>query len=105
MSEIVKGGAKKQEDEYFAKLDFERRKKRLEEEHQKLKDEEKKKLKDLHYMRCPKCGMEMVELDFEGVKIDKCTECMGIFFDDGELDIILEKKESGLMDRFVRLFK
>ena len=30
---------------------------------------------------------------------------MGIYFDDGELDQILKKKDPGLFDRFVKLFK
>ncbi|HPM76154.1 MAG TPA: zf-TFIIB domain-containing protein [bacterium] len=105
MSEIVKGGAKKNEDQYFAKMEFERKKKALEKEHERLKAEERKKLKEQHWMRCPKCGMEMVELEFESVKIDKCTECLGIYLDDGELDQLMESKNAGVMSRFAKLFK
>ena len=105
MSELVKGGAKKAEDEYFAKLEFERKKKKLEEEHHQMKAEERKRLKEQHWMRCPKCGMEMVELEFEGVKIDKCSECLGIYLDDGELDQLLEQKKEGVFGRFSKLFK
>ena len=74
MADDIKKQAKRAEDEYFAKLDFERKRKKLEEEHHAMKSARKKQLKELHWMRCPKCGMEMVEIDFEGVKIDKCTE-------------------------------
>ncbi len=105
MSEIVKGGAKTNEDKYFAKMEFERKKKALEEEHERLKANERKKLKEQHWMRCPKCGLEMVELEFENVKIDKCTECLGIYLDDGELDQLLESKNAGVMSRFAKLFK
>jgi Zn-finger nucleic acid-binding protein len=96
--------AKRNEDEYFARLEFERRKKLFEEEHAKMKAAEKKKLKETHWMHCPKCGMEMVELEFEGVKIDKCSECLGIYLDDGELDTLISKKE-GVVSRFAKLFK
>jgi hypothetical protein len=105
MADDIKKQAKRAEDEYFAKLDFERKRKKLEEEHHAMKAAQKRQVEELHWMRCPKCGMEMVEIDFEGVKIDKCTECMGIYFDDGELDQILKKKDPGLFDRFVKLFK
>jgi len=103
MSEVQKI-AKKNEDHYFAKLEFERRLKALEEEHKKMKAAEKARLKDLHYMRCPKCGMEMVELEFEKIKIDKCTSCMGIYLDNGELETLLESR-AGLLKRFSGLFR
>jgi len=37
------------------------RKKMQEEEHRTLAEEEKKRLREFHYMRCPKCGMELSE--------------------------------------------
>jgi len=43
-----------------------------------LAEEEKKRLKELHYMRCPKCDMELIEIDYKGIKVDKCSECEGI---------------------------
>ena len=67
------------EEGYFARMEFERRKKIEEEKHRKLAEEEKKKLKDLHFMRCPKCGMELIEIDYRSIKIDKCSECEGIW--------------------------
>ena len=38
-----------------------------------IKQDEKKKLKELHWMRRPKCGMELVEIDFDGIKVEKCS--------------------------------
>ncbi len=102
--DIIKPALSK-EDEYFAKQEFERKRKRLEEEHHAMKAAEKKALKDQHWMRCPKCGMEMVELDFQGIKIDKCSECLGIYFDDGEVEQILKNKDQGVLTRFAKLFK
>jgi uncharacterized protein len=96
--------SKSNEDLYFARLEFERKQKKLEEEHHKMKKAERDRLKKEHWMRCPKCGMEMVELEFEGIKIDKCSECLGIYLDNGELDELMEKK-SGLLNRFGKLFK
>ncbi len=93
-----------QEDEYFARMEFERKKKVEEEKHKKLGDEEKRKLKDLHYMRCPKCGMELIEIDYKGIKIDECSECEGIWLDAGELETVSKLEKTGL-DKLFSVFK
>ena len=80
------------EEEYFARMEFERLRVKALEKEAKLKEAECAKLKDLHYMCCPKCGHAMVEVELEGIKVDKCTTCKGIYFDDGELEQILEKQ-------------
>jgi hypothetical protein len=85
-----------QEEEYFARQEFEKRKKAEEEKQKKLATEEKKKLKELHHMRCPKCGMHLVEIDFKGIKIDKCSHCSGSWFDAGEIEDLLGQDKSVL---------
>lgn len=96
---------RKQEDEYFARIEFEKRKKALEEKKRRMKQEERQKQKEQHWMHCPKCGMEMVEITFEGIKVDKCSECLGIFFDDGEVDQLVEKNRPGFLSRMTSVFK
>lgn len=96
---------KKQEDEYFARIEFEKRQTALKEKQKRIKSDERKKLKEKHWMHCPKCGMEMVEITFEGVKVDKCSECLGIFFDDGEVDQLIEKNKPGFLSRMTSVFK
>jgi uncharacterized protein len=51
------GKPSEREEEYFARMEFERKKKSEEEKQRKIAEGEKKKLKELHYMKCPKCGM------------------------------------------------
>ena len=92
------------EDEYFARLQFEKQKKIEEEKHKKLKVAEKNRLKEMHFMRCPKCGMELIEIDYKDIKIDKCSECEGIWLDAGELDAISKIKKSGL-DKLFSVFR
>ncbi len=92
------------EAEYIARIEYERLKKIEEEKHKRLKAEEKNKLKELHYMRCPKCGMEMIEIDYKGIKIDKCSECEGIWLDAGELEAVSKLEKSGL-DKLFGVFK
>lgn len=106
---------KKTEDEWFAlneremlknlKRERERKQKQLEES---LKQEEAKKQRDLHWMKCPKCGSDMVTKDVAGIQIDECTRCEGIYLDRGELEDMLLKKDEdrrSFMRRISGLFR
>ena len=92
------------EEEYFIRLEFERAKKVEEELKQKMLEDERNSLKELHYMRCPKCGMQLVEIDYKGIKIDKCTECNGVWLDHGELEAIVNLDKS-VISRLLSGFK
>ena len=35
-------------------------------------------------MICPKCKTDMEPIEFEGVEVDRCKNCKGIWFDAGE---------------------
>lgn len=101
---------KKKEDQWIKeqeqKLIDEMKKRREEKERQKLCEEEDKKrkeLKDLHYMHCPKCGHQMEEIVLEEIKIDKCSFCEGLFFDRGELEELLKKKNEEKKNFFRKL--
>lgn len=37
-------------------------------------------------MTCPKCHGQMRQYERNGVTVDQCTECRGIFLDRGELE-------------------
>ncbi len=87
------------EEEYFIRLEFERAKKVEEDFKQKMLEDERNSLKELHYMRCPKCGMQLVEIDYKGIKIDKCTECSGVWLDEGELEAVV-KLDKSVITRF-----
>lgn len=92
---------RRREDEWFllneAKLIEAARRSRDEREAQRAaqeKAEERERLKALHFMRCPKCGHQMVEQDFSGVVVERCSYCEGVFFDADELeDAFLRKGE------------
>jgi Zn-finger nucleic acid-binding protein len=38
---------------------------------------------------CPACGAELVNLDRDGILIDRCPNCRGIWLDRGELEKLL----------------
>ena len=42
-------------------------------------------------MLCPVCRVDLVLADRQGVAIDYCPQCRGIWLDRGELDKIIEK--------------
>ena len=50
--------------------------------------------KQIHWMKCPKCGGEMREIELEGIMVDKCVGCEGLFFDRGELELMLTNKKA-----------
>lgn len=88
------------EEEYFARLELEKRKQMEEEKHKKLAEEEKKRLKELHYMRCPKCGMELIEIDYKQIRVDKCFGCEGVWLDAGEMEAISKLEKTALAKMF-----
>ena len=92
------------EEEYFAKQEFERLRKLQEERAKQIAEEERQNLKTLHFMRCPKCGMELKEIDYKGVKVDKCFSCEGLWLDAGELETLSMLDKSNL-DKTFRLFR
>lgn len=92
----------KAEDEYFARQELERRKKWAQEQSGKMAQEEKERLKQLHYMKCPKCGMDLQEIDLKGVSVDQCGNCGGIFLDAGEIDQIAKQPDQGGFFSFFR---
>lgn len=94
----------KSEEEYFTRLEFERKKKIEQEKQQKIAEGEKKRLKEIHYMRCPKCGMELIEIDYKGIKIDKCSGCEGVWLDEGELGAVADLNKTAL-DKLFSVFK
>lgn len=49
-------------------------------------------------MKCPKCDAEMELVTYEGVTVDRCTGCKGIWFDANEQKWLKEKKGSEVID-------
>ncbi len=49
-------------------------------------------------MRCPKCDAKMEKVEYEGVKIERCKQCKGIWFDMLEKDELKAKAGSESVD-------
>ena len=99
------GKASSSEDEYFVREDAEK-KRRLALQAKREKDAAQlKELKDLHWMHCPKCGMEMHEVRYRGMDVDVCFSCNGIFLDQAELQHLENIKPQGVVSAILNWFK
>ena len=42
-------------------------------------------------MKCPNCNETLIMADRQGIEIDYCPNCRGVWLDRGELDKIIER--------------
>jgi hypothetical protein len=92
-----------QEDEYFVRQEFERRKKVLEEHEGRSTEEERLRILAVARGRCPKCGAELVPVPYRGIELDKCSRCQGVWLDFGELDQVTAE-DTGFLGSVRRIF-
>lgn len=45
-------------------------------------------------MLCPKCNVQLAMSERQGIEIDYCPTCRGVWLDRGELDKIIERSET-----------
>ncbi len=45
-------------------------------------------------MKCPNCEETLVMAERQGIEIDYCPKCRGVWLDKGELDKIIERSSS-----------
>ena len=44
-------------------------------------------------MKCPKCDFTLSISDRQGIEMEYCTQCMGIWLDRGEIDKIVARSQ------------
>jgi len=94
-----------QEEEYFARLEFERRKKVLADAESSTEAVERQRVLAVARNRCPKCAAPLVTITYRKVELDKCSACGGLWFDCGELDQVLAQGEgSGFLGGLKKIF-
>jgi uncharacterized protein len=91
------------EAEYFARLEFERRRKVLDEREARAAEDERRRILPVVRGRCPKCGAELIAVPYRGIELDKCSRCQGMWLDFGELDQIVTE-DNGLFGSVRRIF-
>lgn len=91
------------EEEYFLRQELLKRREAVQQKHAELAESERARLKELHWMRCAKCGAELQEVEFRSVKVDKCFSCGGVYLDDGELEQLAGRP--GWFDSMLKIFR
>lgn len=46
-------------------------------------------------MQCPVCRVPTLVVEREGIELDHCGQCRGVWFDAGELELLMEKLDLG----------
>jgi hypothetical protein len=108
------GNDRGREDDWFLKneqqlIDAARaaRLKREKERTEKESAEQRARLRELHFMKCPKCGHDMKTETLDGIEVDRCTFCEGVYFDAGELEGLFLTRDAahrqGFLKRLLRI--
>ena len=92
------------EETFFAKQELERRRSLALAREEQLRTEERRMLKERHWMRCPKCGMELLEIEHLGHKVDQCSACRGLWLDAGELESLTRDEGAGFLGNLRKVF-
>ena len=93
------------EQDYFAREDAEKMRRLAAEQKRALAAEERRRLKELHWMRCPRCGMEMAPVKLrDDLTVDACFSCGGVFLKKPDIDIIAAPKQKGIMAAILNWF-
>ena len=87
------GKPSRNEDEYFAKRDADW----IRERRSTLDAERAAREKADANPNCPRDGAELEQRDFKNVKVDFCPKCKGVWFDGGELEMILHMPRTDVL--------
>ena len=105
MSDDVTPSGYNDEQRYFHEKDLELLKKKRAELDDKRAVQQKVEAAHGHWMKCPKCGKNMIEIEMDEILVDKCESCQGIYFDAGELELLLmARKDTGVISSLKNLF-
>jgi ribosomal protein L37AE/L43A len=95
MSKIWDEREKSIEEEYFRRKEQEL----IEKLRAKRAEEEQREKAEASAAQCPKCDGTLAEITFEGVQIDRCNKCNGVWLDAGELERLTGQEEGGWLGR------
>jgi hypothetical protein len=86
------------EEEYFAKRDAELLRQQRAGAQKAAAETERRS----HYMKCPKCGYDLITGDWHGIQIDQCTHCHGLWLDAGEAERLVGHAQPNVIARVFR---
>jgi Zn-finger nucleic acid-binding protein len=79
------------EEEYFHRKNQEA----IEKLREKMKVAEEAKAAGTSSMKCPRCDGDLKENKHDGVSIDTCEKCGGVWLDSGELEQLTSREGGG----------
>ena len=94
MADIIDDRRKGLEEEYFHR----KNKEAIEKLRAKMAVAAEAKATGKSSMRCPRCDGTLSSKTFEGVEVDTCDKCGGVWLDSGELEQ-LTKRDAGWFSR------
>jgi hypothetical protein len=86
------------EDEYFAKEEAEL----LKAQRLRARAAAEEAARQVHFMKCPKDGHDLVHEEFHAVTVDRCVHCQGIFLDADEIAAVVARNDPTLLGRVIR---
>jgi hypothetical protein len=86
-----------EENRFFAERDREL----IDKLKQQQEDEHEQTVKELALARCPRDGERLTQRDLQGVSIDDCPVCHGMWLDKGELEALSERQGSAGVGNFL----
>jgi ribosomal protein S27AE len=94
-----------EEKKYFEKLEAEKRATLAKQLREQREAEALAARRQLHWHKCGKCGADMDTVLFRGVEIELCPDCGAVLLDQGELEQLAGKDQSGIFSGLKGLFK
>src|SRR5579885_2091730 len=86
------------EDEYFARRDAELLRQQRAAVERAAAEAERRS----HYMKCPKCGYDLITGEWHGIQIDQCTHCHSLWFDPGAAATLIPHPSPNIISRVFR---
>jgi len=90
----------KNEEEYFLREDFEKRRSEARQKAEKRADEDRQRLRELHRERCPRCGERLEHVRIRKLWADQCPVCEGVWLDREVFFLLTHQKEEPLAAMF-----
>ena len=92
------------EEDYFRKLDQEAKAKLKAKLDAQNAEADRAARKDLHFLKCGKCGSDMETQVFRGIEIEICGSCGAVLLDPGELEQLAGSDHTALFSSFFSMF-
>lgn len=92
------------EEEYFARLEVEKKHKIAEKRQAQLAQQEVEELKKIHHRHCAECGHELETIVFKGISVHKCFACGGAYLSKEAFEKLCGR-DSHFLGSFMEIFR